>query len=241
MPCSSQGMAAGEHDKPCHTIMPLRPLGPHPVEGYGNGLGMATGWTDCVAGAKAFATTPPNPLAVDSLQMGQTLAMALFPPIASVNGSNALQIGQALAIHSHGLFRATPHCVRGCAPSSATAGISRNTFAVFMQPDVAEPLGAPLEAASSLPIPSGPLNLRPTHSKPGLSSTGAAAVGSRRWELKGAAQGSDVRVLAADQGVWREGMSFGEFAELTMKAYYQQPASEPLRAGASVSMYVMHE
>ena len=35
-------------------------------------------------------------------------------------------------IQSGGLLRATPHYVR--APGSAAAGVSRNTFAVFMQP-----------------------------------------------------------------------------------------------------------
>lgn len=41
-----------------------------------------------------------------------------------------------------GLLRATPHCVHA-AGDTAAAGVSRQTFAVFMQPDVFEPMDAP--------------------------------------------------------------------------------------------------
>lgn len=45
-------------------------------------------------------------------------------------------------MHSGGLLMATPHYVR--APRREMArGISRNTFAVFMQPDVYEPMDCP--------------------------------------------------------------------------------------------------
>ncbi len=54
----------------------------------------------------------------------------------------AFQIGQAMAIQSGGLLCATPHCVRG-ARGAAAAGVSRNTFAVFMQPEVTQQLEAP--------------------------------------------------------------------------------------------------
>ncbi len=46
----------------------------------------------------------------------------------------AYQMGQAMQVHSGGLLQATPHCVRGPMSSAAAAGVSRNTFAVFMQP-----------------------------------------------------------------------------------------------------------
>lgn len=52
------------------------------------------------------------------------------------------QVGEALQVHSGGLLRATPHYVRA-AQGPAAAGISRNTFAVFMQPDVEEPMACP--------------------------------------------------------------------------------------------------
>lgn len=47
----------------------------------------------------------------------------------------AFQTGEALEVATGGTLRATPHCVRvGVAPGSET--ISRETFALFMQPDV---------------------------------------------------------------------------------------------------------
>jgi isopenicillin N synthase-like dioxygenase len=46
----------------------------------------------------------------------------------------AFQIGEAAQIHSGGLLQATPHAVRGPSSQSKASGISRNTFAVFMQP-----------------------------------------------------------------------------------------------------------
>jgi isopenicillin N synthase-like dioxygenase len=47
----------------------------------------------------------------------------------------AFQTGEALEVATGGTLRATPHCVRvGVAPGSDK--ISRETFALFMQPDV---------------------------------------------------------------------------------------------------------
>jgi hypothetical protein len=83
------------------------------------------------------------------------------------------QIGQALAIQSGGLLQATPHCVR----AARVPGVSRNTFAVFMQPNVHCPLSMPAGRALDT-------------------------------------------LLAHDQGRWHPGMSFGEFAETTMRDYY---------------------
>ena len=54
------------------------------------------------------------------------------------------QIGETAQIHSGGLLQATPHAVRGAA-GSASIGVSRETFAVFMEPeydgDMALPVG----------------------------------------------------------------------------------------------------
>ena len=54
----------------------------------------------------------------------------------------AFQMGQATQIHSGGLLRATPHCVRA-AGGAAAAGIARNAFAVFMQPNWDATMDAP--------------------------------------------------------------------------------------------------
>lgn len=53
--------------------------------------------------------------------------------------SLAFQTGEALEIATGGKLRATPHCVRvGSSPE--TAKISRETFALFMQPDISQHL-----------------------------------------------------------------------------------------------------
>jgi isopenicillin N synthase-like dioxygenase len=51
----------------------------------------------------------------------------------------AFQIGETAQIHSGGIMQATPHAVRG----SCVKGVSRETFAVFMEPMWMEPMTAP--------------------------------------------------------------------------------------------------
>ncbi|PSC69333.1 2-oxoglutarate (2OG) and Fe(II)-dependent oxygenase superfamily [Micractinium conductrix] len=58
------------------------------------------------------------------------------------------QVGETLQIHSGGLLRGTPHCVVAPRPEYS-AGISRETFAVFMQPHWDEPLAAPAGASAA--------------------------------------------------------------------------------------------
>lgn len=51
----------------------------------------------------------------------------------------AFQTGEALELATAGKLRATPHCVRvGVAPGAEN--ISRETFALFMQPDTEQQL-----------------------------------------------------------------------------------------------------
>lgn len=75
----------------------------------------------------------------------------------------AYQMGQVMAIQSGGLLRATPHYVRAAAKGEP--GVSRNTFAVFMQPETAMPLEAPkaAEAVGAL------LCLDSGHWQPGMT------------------------------------------------------------------------
>ena len=47
-----------------------------------------------------------------------------------------------MQVHSGGILRATPHYVRSAAVHGSQC-VSRNTFAVFMQPGVQEPLACP--------------------------------------------------------------------------------------------------
>lgn len=51
----------------------------------------------------------------------------------------AFQIGETAQIHSGGVLQATPHAVRG----SSMEGVSRETFAVFMEPMWSEPMDYP--------------------------------------------------------------------------------------------------
>ena len=56
--------------------------------------------------------------------------------------SIAFQVGEAMQIQSGGVLRATPHTVR--APKmNPNCSISRNTFAVFIQPDVCAQIEPP--------------------------------------------------------------------------------------------------
>ena len=54
-------------------------------------------------------------------------------------GSLAFQIGETAQLHSGGVLRATPHCVRG----PAVSGVSRATLALFMQPGWGDSMAAP--------------------------------------------------------------------------------------------------
>ena len=64
-------------------------------------------------------------------QACQSCTLPTGPPL-SVNTVHLLSSGAAAQIHSGGLLRATPHHVRS--PAVPVAGVTRNTFAVFMQP-----------------------------------------------------------------------------------------------------------
>ena len=51
----------------------------------------------------------------------------------------AFQMGDTQQIHSCGVLQATPHCVM----AGAVPNISRETFAVFMEPEMFEPMNIP--------------------------------------------------------------------------------------------------
>jgi len=106
-------------------------------------------------------------------------------------GSLLFQIGETAQIHSGGHLQATPHAVRGC----KTPGVSRQTFAVFMEPQfdwqMDPPEGvAPQNAQSSAAARSLPAGV------PTLAS---------RW-------GSENCPFSA--------CNFGAFTEVTLNAYH---------------------
>ena len=45
------------------------------------------------------------------------------------------QVGETAQIHTGGILQATPHAVRGCSPGASNTNVSRETFAVFMEPE----------------------------------------------------------------------------------------------------------
>jgi len=102
----------------------------------------------------------------------------------------AFQIGETACIHSGGLLNATPHAVRA-ATGPNSYGISRETFAVFMEPDMIETMDIPngskeedvIRGSSAKYLPEG---------VPILES---------RWNIK-------------------ENMDFGKFTDNTLKMYY---------------------
>lgn len=53
------------------------------------------------------------------------------------------QIGETAQVHSGGLLQATPHAVRG----AGLPNVSRESFAVFMEPNWDEPMDFPSERA----------------------------------------------------------------------------------------------
>lgn len=58
----------------------------------------------------------------------------------------AFQIGETAQIHSGGTLQATPHAVRG----SSHPNVSRQTFAVFMEPNWDEPMHCPADVAPEM-------------------------------------------------------------------------------------------
>mmetsp|Transcript_87554 Transcript_87554/g.171253 ORF Transcript_87554/g.171253 Transcript_87554/m.171253 type:complete len:371 (-) Transcript_87554:249-1361(-) len=103
----------------------------------------------------------------------------------------AFQIGETAQVHSGGFMQATPHAVRG----SKMAGVSRETFAVFMEPNWYDPME----------IPAG---VDPAHAQ---SQSAAANLPpgvpplSKRWEHREAGQPAQ---------------TFGEFSDKTHASYY---------------------
>lgn len=99
-------------------------------------------------GEEISCPDPSSGLYIKSRQGG--LIHAKIP-----KGALAFQIGETTQIHTGGILQATPHAVRGCDPKKeACKGVSREVFAVFMQPeffhDTDIPEGRTIEDAQKL-------------------------------------------------------------------------------------------
>lgn len=81
----------------------------------------------------------------------------LIGPVKLPENALAFQVGETMQVHTGGWLQATPHAVRGCNKN----GISRSTFAVFMEPEYHSSMNLPpgrtvddtqcVEAERSLP------------------------------------------------------------------------------------------
>lgn len=133
-------------------------------------------------------------------------------------GNIAFQIGETAQIHSGGSLQATPHAVRG----SKAVGISRETFAVFMEPMWDEPMVVPpgtdptrtqtQSAAKNLPPGVPPLAARWRHA--GEGKTKSNKTQRTGDELSTPASPSTIQARDADI------QNFGQFTTETLNSYY---------------------
>ncbi len=126
-------LTCADHVADSHACTYTRRCGWHLDHGSLTGLTCAQYMT-----ASGQEVPPPDPAAGLYIRArdGRVLRAAFSPH------QLAFQMGEATQIHSGGLLRATPHCVRAAA-GAAAAGVARNTFAVFMQPNFDAPMDAP--------------------------------------------------------------------------------------------------
>ena len=94
-------------------------------------------------------------------------------------------------------------------------GVSRNTFAVFLQPDVSFVMRAPRV--------------------PDAFAVGAAALGAAPAPLP-------LKLTAQEASGWRDGQTFGAFAAAVMGQYYReaQRQERDARAAGRRQMLVLH-
>jgi isopenicillin N synthase-like dioxygenase len=102
----------------------------------------------------------------------------------------AFQIGETAQIHSGGVLEATPHYVSNGDLGDQCFGISRETLAVFLEPQWDEPMDLP-------------------------RNTDLKKVTEELFVRQSLPEG--VPSLASR---WQEGMNFGEFTKKTLAAYY---------------------
>ncbi len=100
--------------------------------GWHNDHGSLTGLTsamyiDNATGLECSSPHPDNGLYIRSRQGAVVKAVI---PVDCL----AFQMGESQQIHSGGVVQATPHCVHATSDPKLGAGISRETFALFMEP-----------------------------------------------------------------------------------------------------------
>lgn len=109
--------------------------------GWHNDHGSLTGLVPAMF-INAQGEEVPNPDPSAGLYIRSTtgaLVKVVLPPGSS---NLAFQIGETTQIHTGGILQATPHAVKGPSGSDAT-GISRETMAVFMEPEFSGEMSIP--------------------------------------------------------------------------------------------------
>ena len=105
--------------------------------------------------------------------------------------SIGFQVGETTQIHTGGILQATPHCVRGYRMSNTSTNITRETFAVFFEPEYHHDMKVHLDTTNRYIEPETqearqflPPNVKPINSR------------------------------------WKRGMNFGEFSLATFEAFH---------------------
>lgn len=188
--------------------------------GWHNDHGSLTGLTAAMYFDAAGNPIPcPDPDAGLFIRSrGGQLVQVSMPPDAL-----AFQIGETAQVHSGGILQATPHCVRAALKDSA--GVSRGTMAVFMEPEWPHAMTCPglkpgdsIKATLQQSASEAAAAAAAADSAPPSSPTSEAA-----WQrvLKGARGELLPRGVPALASRWTgPDQSFGQFTDATLAAYY---------------------
>lgn len=101
--------------------------------GWHNDHGSLTGLVPAIY-SNASGEIVPNPDPDSGLYIRSRSGKLVKVVLPKVDNCISFQIGETSQIHTGGILQATPHAVRG-AMGDKSKGISRQTFAVFMEPE----------------------------------------------------------------------------------------------------------
>lgn len=111
--------------------------------GWHNDHGSLTGLLPAMYLDAAGGEVPPPDAAAGLYVRGRSGEVFKADAPEGLRDFLLFQIGEAAQIHSGGLLQATPHAVRAAAARGGGPPVSRETFAVFMEPCWQEPMAVP--------------------------------------------------------------------------------------------------
>jgi len=112
--------------------------------GWHNDHGSLTALCPAIYVDKKSGEVIPSPDPTAGLYIRSRQGKLIKPSMPK--GALLYQIGETAQIHSGGLLQATPHAVKG----ANVSGVSRETFAVFMEPEWNEAMTLPQGASSDI-------------------------------------------------------------------------------------------